>query len=1077
MKSLINATCILLLRPIALTVGIVTFGAVTGCPTEDAPPPPDPEETFTVGGDRAENGYTRYEECPLGATCSGGVCTVVDNDIDNDGYLTTVDCDDNDAEIHPGRAEVCDGIDQDCDTIADNGVKNACGTCGEVPVEICDLIDNDCDLRVDEECAGGDVEEHEPNDGSINCQAIALPQTVGDTVVLSGVFDPAGDVDSYCFFVRTGVALTFDVDSVVLGAPTDGVLTLFDEDGAQLPNGHNDFADGPDPRLEYTFASDGLVRLDLFDFYTDRGGPDFIYELAITANALVDCSDVDQDGISPCDGDCNDNDPRIFPRQTEVCDGVDNSCDGVVDEDCPDLVAAEVEPNENMQECIIFKLPFTLQGVIDPRKDKDTFCFFAPDGAVIGFDIDAKEPPFDSLLNSRLRLLGTTAVLLNSNDDGIDPNTGFTGNNSDSYLEHTFLLPGVYAIEVSDESTVVGGSRLTYTLRATQLVSPPCTDGDEDGVSTCEGDCEDGEASVHFGAREVCDGRDNDCDGVGDPAGCTGDFDGDGFAGRDGDCDDDDRHRFPGATEVCNGVDDDCDDEVDEGVVNACGTCGHAPPERCGDGIDNDCDLTVDTDCAVDVDNDGVTPDQGDCDDNNSAIRPSAIEVCNGVDDDCDGFADEFVKNACGECAPAPVEVCDGVDDDCDGRVADGAVNACVICGPAPVDICDGRDNNCDGVEDDGVLNACGECGPVPPEACDGEDNNCDGFIDEGCDVDVDGDGLTLRAGDCDDSVAAIHFGATEVCDGVIDHDCDGVVDDGCPTPAESEVNDSFNTCDTLRIPGLVTGTISTATDVDVFCFTIPVVGMVVGFDVDARDEGSPLDALIELIGPSGTVIASNTNAVADPDSGLFTVDPYLTHEFTETGSFAVRVRAQVTATAGATSTYAVDARVIGGCVDLDRDRLTTCDGDCNDFNASIHPGAVDVCDSVDNNCVDGADEFCVGTCLDDQLEQNDTAPSARSVLPSSLTALRFCRGDSDFYSFAATTGQAIRVDALFTHAQIDLTLRLLRPDGTQAAISATSTNNESVTHTATQTGTYFIEVTGPLNQEGSYELVLAVTP
>ncbi len=103
--------------------------------------------------------------------------------------------------------------------------------------------------------------------------------------------------------------------------------------------------------------------------------------------------------------------------------------------------------------------------------------------------------------------------------------------------------------------------------------------------------------------------------------------------------------------EVCNGRDDDCDGDTDEGTLNACGACGPVPAEVCN---------LEDDDCDGDTD-EGVRNPCGDC-------GPLRAEVCNGLDEDCDGRNDEGVSNACGGCGPAPAEVCDGEDDDCDGR-------------------------------------------------------------------------------------------------------------------------------------------------------------------------------------------------------------------------------------------------------------------------------------------------------------------------------------------------------------------------------------------------------------------------
>jgi hypothetical protein len=1062
-------------KRVAAHLSVLLSLSLVACTGGSGGPGPDgegPSGKFVIGEKLNELICAEDADCPLGYRCANATCEAIDDDRDNDGFTDAVDCDDNAAGAHPGAAELCNGIDDDCDGLIDEGVTNACGGCGDDPVEVCDMIDNDCDGEVDDDCQAGAFDEIEPNDGTTNCQPIGLPPEVGTENRISGAFDPAGDVDSFCFPVRAGTELVFDMDSQSIGSPTDGVLSLFNaETGDALEGGYSDYADGPDPRLTLRFDEDMEVRLDAYHFYADEGGPELLYELGITALAMVTCEDLDGDGLSSCDGDCNDADVLVFPNQTEVCDGYDNNCDGVADEGCPDVSRAEAEPNDDLTQCELLSLPFTVSGVIDPRKDKDVFCFFAPAGADVAFDIDAADTS-DSLLNSRVRLLASPDVILDRNDDGVDPETGFDEDDSDSYLEHTFARPGVYGIQVTDESLFAGGSRLTYTLVARALNEVPCTDADGDGVSVCEGDCHDNSPLIHFGAPERCDGLDNNCDGVGDPEHCTGDFDGDGFAGADGDCDDSDPNRFPGAAEICDLLDTNCDGEVDEGVTNRCGGCGFEPAERCGDGIDNDCDGVIDDDCEGDSDGDGYTPDQGDCDDTNFDVKPEAQETCDGIDNNCDGIVDEFVKNSCGLCAPEPVEICDGLDNNCNGLVDDGALNACGVCGPLATEVCDGEDNNCDGEIDEGVKNACGGCGPVPEEVCDFVDNDCDGDVDEGCDDDGDGDGVTLREGDCDDGVGTTFFGAVELCDGV-DNNCNGVVDDGCPDPVEIEPNDALTACQLIAWPRTVSGTVFSAADEDSFCIDVTVPGTIIDFDVEARDLGSPLDGVLEVYDAAGVRLLLNNDNV-DPDTGLTSDDPYGTVTFETPGRYAFQIRAAGTgATAGAGAFYNVEIRPAGGCLDLDGDGHKLCDLDCDDLNASVHPGAVDVCDGIDNNCSDGADERCVGDCLDDVLEPNDTFPTATPVTGGSTAGLTFCGGDPDFFAAELEAGRSATVQLFFAHGDGDLSLTVLDPSGAVAATTNTGNDNESVTFVPTQTGTHRVQVQGPFVGEAGYELVI----
>ncbi len=311
-------------------------------------------------------------------------------------------------------------------------------------------------------------------------------------------------------------------------------------------------------------------------------------------------------------------------------------------------------------------------------------------------------------------------------------------------------------------------------------------------------DCDDGDAQIFPEAPERCNEVDDDCDGAIDNdiqtiwyVDADGDGHGDplsevetcdpesGVVAEGDDCDDAVGTTFPGADELCNEVDDDCDVDVDEDAIDAPDWFDDADGDTFGD------PATLLTQCAAPGDTAVLVG--LDCDDLDPAINPDAQEVCNEVDDDCDGDIDDDDTS---------VDVSTGTvfyaDTDTDGfGDADVSVQTCAMPSGFVLDATDCDDSSA-------------AISPAETEVCNGIDDDCDALVDDYDDSvdlttgsvfypDSDGDsygdlsaardyclaplGYVSDATDCDDTDLAVNPAATEVCNGY-DDDCDSYVDD-----------------------------------------------------------------------------------------------------------------------------------------------------------------------------------------------------------------------------------------------------------------------------------------------------------
>ena len=272
-------------------------------------------------------------------------------------------------------------------------------------------------------------------------------------------------------------------------------------------------------------------------------------------------------------------------------------------------------------------------------------------------------------------------------------------------------------------------------------------------------------------SAEICDdGKDNDGNELADcednacseDAACV-DADGDGSPASL-DCDDNEPLAYPDATETCDEIDNNCDGVVDEGLTST--YYADADGDAFGDAAN-----TIEA-CTVPS---GYVADSTDCDDSSSDSYPSAPEVCDGLDNDCNDVIDDDPED--------PVVFYQ--DGDGDGY---------------------GLDNNVEAWRHSGYADKGGDCDdadtlsyPGADEVCDGVDNDCDTDVDEEpvdgdtyyADADGDGfgdlatqttfcdpvSGYVSNGDDCDDTTVDANPDAPEICDG-IDNDCDNDIDD-----------------------------------------------------------------------------------------------------------------------------------------------------------------------------------------------------------------------------------------------------------------------------------------------------------
>jgi hypothetical protein len=832
-------------------------------------------------------------------------------DCDGDGFAWPADCNDADPGAYPGAPEECDGRDNDCDGLLDDGP--ACDTTCDSParigveVRLTDETASSVSPALARNGAGYGIAWEDRRGGVIEQVWFARLSIRGVKLEPEAPMTFAANPSHQPDLVWTGTEY-----GLVWSRQGNLFFTRINAAGTQLglevqvtTEGNAAWA----PHLVWTGSEYGVAWQDA------RDGNEEIYFARLDAGGTRIGADVrvtSDPGSSTA--------PRLAWTGTEY---------GIAWED----------DRDGNEEIYFARLDAT--GVklgADTRVTDDSAISNAPDvvwnggeyGLVWRDRRNGNGEIYFALLSAAGVKIGSDVRVTDAADNSSQPRLGWTGTeygvawrdgrdgNTETYfarLDGLGLKIGddlrLTADDASSSEPALAWNGVSYGVawvdsrdgdEEVYFTRAGCnceTDEDDDGFTPCDEDCDDGDDQVYPGAPQLCDRLNNDCN---DPVWPElppdeSDDDTDSLAECEGDCDDTRDFVLPGLDEICDSLDNDCDDEVDEGFdldLDGWTTCGgdcddtseavYPGAEQVCDGLNNNCyhvawPALSDTNDGDD-DEDGLSECAGDCDDEEATVRPGLIEACDFLDNDCDGPVDEdFDTDADG------YTTCGGDCDDGNGTVRPWGPQ---LCG-------DGLNNDCNhgswpGLEGtnewdddaDELTECAGDCddtrGNVRPglvEVCDLLDNNCDTWVDEGFDTDL--DSWTSCGGDCDDGNGDVFPGAPQLCDGV-HNDCE---DPAWPVPPADETTDS---------------------DLD---------GFLLCADCDDADG---------MVFPGAEQVCDDglNNDCHHPEWPLLT--------------------------------YTNDS-------DDDGDGLTDCEGDCRDGDPLAFPGSSEVCNGADDDCDGRIDE------------------------------------------------------------------------------------------------------------------------
>jgi hypothetical protein len=364
-------------------------------------------------------------------------------DIDGDGVNVELDCDDNDPLTFPGAFETCDGIDNDCDNVVppvevDGDVDDfppCAGDCDDAEPdafpgadEFCDDLDFNCDGNEDAVDPATGATSFTESERTV--QSVALPGTITSTLTVVDT----GTLHDLNVVVRAH-GLDLEFTEIVVTSPLGTPVTLVSPSLIAGDSLGTTFFDDESPLTlaasssPYTAHHQPIGELVAFNGEDPLG----VWTLTITSSAaligpavlelwnvhgtLSPPDDFDLDGFIDSCGDCDETDVETFPGAFEICDGIDNNCDGVVPAD------EEDNDGDTLPDCS----PEACEDGVDNNGDGNTDCddpiCLAVPACLMGDDDDATEDPPDLEPDlgdvDGLAVVGTTAGVTRTESFGV----------------------------------------------------------------------------------------------------------------------------------------------------------------------------------------------------------------------------------------------------------------------------------------------------------------------------------------------------------------------------------------------------------------------------------------------------------------------------------------------------------------------------------------------------------------------------------------------------------------------------------------------------------------------------------